>query len=444
MRKQDNPVFVLGVLVVVVLLILAGWLFLPWFQDSSNAPKEIHLTVKQDSLPCFLVISDIHLQPNLLQANIPNRDANTGRDLWDSTQNKIKSVLSGAASYSKPKFMIVLGDVAMHTGKLTTNADLEAAHANSGTALHDLRTMAETAHVPLIYVSGNNDPWDGDYHPFSTKIFGQDTGGKTCWPLITTIQDDSAFGQAQIIDTSKLPLGIYSAYPLGKKGGLRVILLNSTMFVQAYTNQSNQQAEVTDQMAWFEAQLAQASDAKEAVLIAMHVPLGWDSYARKDFWSDKLTYNGTTLQNAFLDLLEKNQAGIIGVLTSHTHMDGVRRLYGKGKKLVAVDISVPGISPGHRNNPGIKLISYNPGNFSLQNFRTLYENYFPTEKVQSWGTDQFDFRSEFGCPYGTSIRQYLQKLDISTLQGAVQSIYKVKNGQGGAGEVNPALDVDYK
>ena len=125
-------------------------------------------------------------------------------------------------------------------------------------------------------------------------------------------------------------------------------------------------------------------------------------------------------------------------------MDGRRRLYSQNGKFTAVDISVPGITPGHGNNPGFKLISYNPQNFELMNFTTFYEGFFPDRKVVSWGQESFDFRTEFGCPAAASIRQFLDTVNPNNLQKSVQNIYKVKNGLGNADEVSAAMDVRYE
>ena len=444
MKKQDNPVFIFGVLTVAVFIIIAASIYFPGCNKVLGAvPKPVQSKSAQNDLPTFLVLSDIHLHASLVQADIPNGAADTGHDLWDTTQNKIERLLAGKEGFAPPKFIIVLGDLPWHA-KAEIKEDLESARHNSGQVLHDLRIMAETAHIPLIYVPGNNDPWDGDYHAFSTKIFEKDAACKTCWPLIHPKPADRATEEARIIDDSKLSLGCYSAYPLGKKGKLRVIALNTTIFSHKYTDQGNQSVDATAQINWLAGQLEQAAKENEQVLICMHIPPGLDGFKKKDFWHKTTLNNGTPVENAFLDLIDKYHDRIVGLLSSHTHMDGIRKLYNRSGKLSAVDISLPGITPGHGNNPGIKIISYNPANFELQNFTTLYMPFFPDKKVVSWGNNEFYFRTEFGCPIGTSIRSCLDTLKTETLQKAVQTIYKVKNGLGNADEVNSAIEVRYE
>lgn len=399
--------------------------------------------VAPDSLPYFLALSDIHLHHSVNQDKITFwRADDTGDDLWDSAQNKIAGVLAGKAGFTPPKFIVVLGDLPWHA-KDDNQDDIENAHKSTGQVLHDLRELSENAHIPLLYVSGNNDPWDGDYHPFSTKIFGLDSAGQSMWPVINPVPYNSGTEQANIIDKSMLGMGCYSAYPLGKKGKLRVIALNTTMFVPAYTDKSHQQADDSLQMRWFAGQLEEAEAANEVVFIALHVPPGIDGYKKKEMWDRRISYNDESVQDAFIDLLDKYKNRIAGVLSSHTHMDGIRKIYNKEGKLISIDISVPGITPGHGNNPSFKLISYQPDNYELENFITFYEDFYKDKKVISWGDDAFDFRGEFGCQNGASIRRCLDTLNNTVLQNAIQSIYTVIHGRGKVEEVDTAINVRY-
>ena len=445
MKKRDNPVFIFGALTAAVFLVLACTIFFPGCGKLLGAvPPASQNRGGADSLPTFLVLSDIHLHSSLTQDDITGSGAaDTGHDLWDTTQNKIRKVLAGQSGFSKPKFIIVLGDLPWHASADVKEA-LESAHQNIGTVLHDLRTLAQNAQVPLFYVPGNNDSWDGDYHPFDAKIFEQDANAcKTCWPIITP-QQEGIEVQEQLIDKSTLKLGCYAASPLGRKGKLKVLVLNSGIFAHKNTDKDNQQAQATEQVKWLETQLEGAKKDNQFVLIAMHMPPGTDGFKKKDFWRKTVTNDGAEVQNIFLDLIDKYQNRIVGLLSSHTHMDGLRKLYNRSGKLIAVDISVPGITPGHGNNPGFKLVSYNPANFELQNFTTMYESFFPAKKVVSWGNESFDFRTEFGCPVGTSIRSCIDTLSMGTLQNSIQKIYRVKNGLGNAEEINAGVDVRYE
>ena len=444
MRKQDNPVFIFGALAAAVFLVLGLWIFFPGCNKVMGAtPSAFQNKNAKDDLPNFLVLSDIHLHSSVNQNQISLKEGDTGQDLWDSTQNKIRAVLAGEAGFSKPKFIVVLGDLPWHADASDAH-QLLSARENIRTVLHDLWLLSQNSHIPLLYVPGNNDSWYGDYGSFSTQIFNSDDISKHQWPVINPMLSDVVEGPASVEDAKNVALGYYAAYPLGKKAGLRVIALNTTMFVHRYTDTVHQSDEAARQMDWLAGQLNEAAKEKEHVLIAMHVPPGMDGYKKKDFWRGKLMYEGNKLQNSFLNLLDKYQANVIGVISSHTHMDGIRRLYSQNGKFTAVDISVPGITPGHGNNPGFKLISYNPQNFELMNFTTFYEGFFPDRKVVSWGQESFDFRTEFGCPAAASIRQFLDTVNLNNLQKSVQNIYKVKNGLGNADEVSAAMDVRYE
>src|ERR1700733_652587 len=121
--------------------------------------------------PSFLVISDIHLHGEDDQSPAITANSDSGKDLWDSAENKIRSVLSGQAGVARPKFIIYLGDLPWHA---KDPSQVRNVMENAGTALSGLRALAEQAHIPLLYVPGNNDSEDGDYGPFSDSLFRED------------------------------------------------------------------------------------------------------------------------------------------------------------------------------------------------------------------------------------------------------------------------------
>src|ERR1700733_7656138 len=121
--------------------------------------------------PSFLVISDIHLHGEDDQSPAITANSDSGKDLWDSAEHKIRSVLSGQAGVARPKFIIYLGDLPWHA---KDPSQVRNVMENAGTALSGLRALAEQAHIPLLYVPGNNDSEDGDYGPFSDSLFRED------------------------------------------------------------------------------------------------------------------------------------------------------------------------------------------------------------------------------------------------------------------------------
>ncbi len=412
------------------ILLLVGSIILCSFNHTSESTLAASYFGKRDTLPCFLVISDIHLQNNKQQKEIPDNEANTGSNLWQEAQKEIKKI----DSINKPKFIIVLGDLGWHASSAKPDEVASAMH-NAGIVLKDLRNLSQKAGIPLLFIPGNNDSYSGDYKPFSKKLFNKDSIGKACWPLI-----DSDFPLSQNPlrgDTSKLNLGCYSAYPLGEHK-LRVIVLNSTIFSSHVGYGPSKNADADTAINWLRTQLKDAK--KEHVLIAMHIPPGIDVYNDTCLWCDKLKYDDNrSVQNVFLDIIDSFKTNIVGILSGHTHMDGIRLLVNDNKpdnsKISALLISVPGIAPGHGNNPGIKLIHYNPYNkndsqnsYALQDFITYYMPYWnkdPKESIKSWA-DSFNCRTAFHLPYqGNSLLNDIKTLPPDLLRKYVDSIYTV-------------------
>jgi hypothetical protein len=193
------------------------------FPDSASPAALSPTSLPGTANPSFLLISDIHLHGEDDQSPDITKNSDSGKDLWDSAENKIRSVLSGRAGFVKPKFIIYLGDLPWHA-KDSNSVQIADAMENAGQVLKDLRQLAERADIPLLYVPGNNDSEDGDYAPFSKNIFRKDPKGAKHWPLIN----------GALLDTTLWDLGCYSTLPLGQQGGPLVLVLNSNIFTARY------------------------------------------------------------------------------------------------------------------------------------------------------------------------------------------------------------------
>lgn len=476
----------------------------PSFLRSSDIPGifsygSFVLNSSDSTAPSFLLISDIHLHGEDDQSPDITKNSDSGKDLWDSAENKIRSVLSGQTDFPKPKFILYLGDLPWHA-KDNDPAQISDAMENAGQVLKDLRLLAEKADIPLLYVPGNNDSEDGDYAPFSQHIFRKDPGGAGRWPLIN----------AALSDTTAWNLGCYSTLPLatlrhGQQTGPLVLVLNSNIFTARYgqtTGKERQTADAQRELDWLNAQLHAAAAHHRRVLIAMHVPPGKDGYLKaaanretctgnfKDLWDPSIrvqpripvpsanraqsplrpqTSTGVnpstrplkevsalSPQNVFLDLVDAYRHSIIGIVSSHTHMDGIRLLKDRNEdRISALLISAPGIAPGHGNNPGFKLVRYDPVNYQLTDFITLYNDFYPDRIVKTWGDLSYSFRqalhagtentasgtgtttsrptvgkSATGTSTPASMVDRIRRLPDDSLRAAVNSIYTVRNGDG--------------
>jgi sphingomyelin phosphodiesterase acid-like 3 len=401
-----------------------------------DAEKRLVVTDTSNPVSSFLVISDVHLNRYEKQAL---SDGDTDYDLWDSAKIEINKLLD-SNNASKPKFVLVLGDLPFHVKD--DLSDMDSVRNSFDTVYENLNAIANAAGVPLIIVPGNNDSYDGDYHQLNpdhyTNLFYPDS--------IASFADNSLAG-----------IGVYSIYPLGKDKKLRLIVLNTVMFSFPKANKNffygtNRQLHTDLQMSWLRTQLQQVADSHETALIAMHIPPGNDGYTthstRKIYlWDNKLQFEGRPVQNAFLDIIDSFKINIAGLLSSHSHMDGIRLLM-NNDSVSSLLISVPSITPGHKNNPSFKLVSFNAAkNYELEDFTTWYMQYWKNDKKVTNFSNHFSFINEFHCEPNTSmlsnIKAILEK-NKNELNKDIDSIYTVKNGPPAATHNNAGVTIYVK
>jgi hypothetical protein len=432
--------------------------FVNVFRYQSAAPRIAEGGIRGMGVPAvsrhgqaesFLLISDIHLSVDKTASY--DKDPNdTNKELWDFTRKKINEVLSGRGSlgktkWKKPSFILFLGDMPLHKG------DVANMRKNDSIVMHDLREIAESAHCPLVYVPGNNDSGAGDYFPFDAGIFGMDAAFANAWPMVGV---DTAGGKPDgpRVERGRGEIGAncYSAFPLGTEQGknLRVIGINSVVFTPAYyTKVAHEQVQsITDgELDCLQEQLRQADSLGEKVVIAMHVPPGFDGYKKSDMWDTNLRYhNGNkTMLNEFLDLVKQYRQRIVGMVGSHTHMDGLRRVYDSDHAFNSFMLSVPGIDPGHGNNPAFKLVTYDKHSFEWEDAITFYDPFYPAKMLQDWGDHAFSLRDQLGCPAGVTLRGCIGTPDDSVLEKGLLPVYKAKAPTTGkdADEMHRSLNV---
>ena len=303
---------------------------------AANIPDTTH--------PSFLALSDVHLDWGKQQSGISPLARDGGTDTWIAAQHETTDLISDPAI--APNFILYLGDLPAHGSRATITTTLN----DAGKVLADLRKLATQHHIPLLYVPGNNDSPDSDYGPFSLRLFHHDPDSTATWPSI---------GAPLVPGSSSLfsRIGCYSAYPLGPETKLRVIVLNTVLFTWNY-HSPDDSAECKAQIDWLGQQLHETRVKGERALIVMHVPPGFDTFRHKTFWTTRVSINHTTIQNCFLDTLDRYRTHVMGVLSSHTHMDGFKRLYNRNGQFITLLISVPAVAPSLLNNSALKLIRY--------------------------------------------------------------------------------------
>ena len=450
--KSKKSILLLGIL---LLSVSMGFVLVP--HERTVKTIEDGIKVVQSGNSKFLTISDVHLNLNADQVNY---GCDTGTDIWNRAQQKLDDLIVS----EKPDFVLYLGDLPVHSSQTypCTNGD-NYIHEGISTVLEGLRKIAENRKVPLLYLPGNNDSFGGDYNSFTDSIAGKakspytmDVGGTKEWPMINTGK------QATFIDGQR-EFGFFSAYPLGKprrgQKGLRTIMLNTVIFccpTSMWTpyvvddNVSQQDAGII-QLNWLKQQLEAASTANESVLIAMHIPPGKGNWSGSDNWNANQLYidsqgNHSSFLTEFVNQVKQYQNNIVGILTSHTHTDGLKRII-DGNDVIELTISTPGVSVNHSNNPGMKIFEYNSSNHELLDFTT----YYTTPQAQTWGDKKYTFSNNYGCSAGETMLDCISRLTNQDPQGTqadivnlIEQILYVRSPQGSIYKTPSALDIVVK
>ena len=404
----------------------------------------------------FLVLSDVHVDKDLPNTTFGNSSISvTSENLWKKAKAKIESVVVS----EQPKFMVYLGDLPGY--------DDNERKENTHLMLENLRNLQ--IGIPILYLPGNNDSLEGDYHSFTNAngntVLTKDADQANPWPIINK---GSTVIRATNLDFDK-EFGFYSVDLVDKGKKLTVIALNTVIFSNSGSHpykgdDGYTQQQATDkQMDWFLGKLKSLS-ATDKVLIMMHIPPGTDGYKNKHrdgtvtygkMWHPSLLYKmkdttGTVityqLQDAFIELISKHEPNIIGMLNGHTHLDGLRRIVNttpnEQPDFVTYSITTPGIAVNHGNNPGFKMFTYNASNFDLLDFKTYYA--VPTNSsmngdFQFSDTNFYTFRQAYNSFGGvTTIKSILENKPKDSIVKYMYKTIGVKTNQ----NVNNSMNLD--
>lgn len=298
----------------------------------------------------FLAISDIHYGSK----NIVEQNHDTDEQLLQLAMTKFAGLANSA------DFIVNLGDLPTH-GYYPVH-EKETYEKIVFQSLY----KADRGAKPMFYIPGNNDSLAGNYQPFSQK-------GRSPLSLAEDWQGACSHCDNLIINQDHMyDDGYYSSYVIPGNKDLILIVLNSTQFMDPpahYPSYPNQEKDASTQLQWFEKQLSE-HQAKQ-LLIAMHEPPGYD-YQGKPYWQ-------APYLRQFLTLLKNKQAQYqqITLLTSHTHMDEIRKISLDSKHNIYA-FSTPSLSPIHHNNPAMKMFKLGK-DLKLENFTTYY-----TESPNQW------------------------------------------------------------
>ncbi len=380
----------------------------------------------------FLALSDVHYGVRALSGKW-GHGHETSLPLWQNAQAKAKTLITS----EHPAFTVYLGDMPAHGEREATRKQ------EFTTVLGGLANIAG-ASQRLYFLPGNNDTNAGDYCQFTDQSdqtpFASANSGT--WPALNA--------QDTLIDTSGLSIGYYSAYPLGKTDtSLRLITLNTVMFnarygrgfhwtpCQPYMTDTDIQKAAEAQVGWLADQLRDAKTHGEKVLIAMHVPPGLDGFGGSPMWDPDLRITGSagqslSVEERFSTLMAEFSAQITGVLTAHTHLDDMRRMWTCSGDFAGLAIGIPGITTDHGNNPAMKLFAMNAAH-DMTEATTFYAS---EVTGHNWvDANRYDF-SETYCPTagacsGKSLGQIITSWPPSqsdALAGRMEAVLKTRRG----------------
>ncbi|MGL5743381.1 MAG: metallophosphoesterase [Legionella sp.] len=302
----------------------------------------------------FLTISDIHYGSN----NTSQDGEDTGTEFLKTTMAEFKKLSQ------KTDFILCLGDLPTHSlFNSIKKGEFEK------TVFDDLY-VNDTASKPIFYITGNNDSLLGNYQPFEAN-------GVSPLNFATDWSGACAHCKGLIIDDSHMHHdGYYSSYVIRGNKNIILIALNATQWTRTtlLSRYPHQEHDALIQLAWLKNQLKK-HHAKQ-LLIAMHEPPG-TSYRGEHIWHQRYLQKFIKILNQY-----KRSYGEITLLTSHTHMDELRKIHFNDGSNIYI-YSTPGISRIHHNNPGLKRFSLDK-NLRINNFTTYY-----TSHLDSWKNQQY-------------------------------------------------------
>lgn len=362
----------------------------------------------------FVALSDVHLDETRPDSDYTH---DTGTKLWGNARTKLHSILRR----DEARFVIVLGDLPAHRmiSQSRTPAIAEV--------LKDLRA-AVGKRLPLFYVPGNNDALSGNYHSFSDKsghnIFDLDPQGQ--WPGPNTISCETLASSDRpcIVDaTADKKVGYYAAYPLGRRTKLKFVALNTVVLTRKYEPDDgvDQVSVATKQFAWLRQILDEAQAAKESVIIGMHVPPGFDSYADRPMWSARLK-DKSLASDTFVALLKTHRDSIKLVLSGHTHMDELRLVKDAAGKIAVLGLSIPSLSPVHGNNPALRIVSLADSSWAPVDAKT----YFSEPDAKVWGNESYAFAADYRCRKEQTLLDCLNDKPLPELTATMHGNYTAR------------------
>jgi sphingomyelin phosphodiesterase acid-like 3 len=318
-----------------------------------------------------------------LQQTCRARGVDTSYDLLRSSLQAMRAQLPDA------QFMTVSGDLVAHSFVCRYQTLLpQSTHADYQTfvlktlsfVMQELRAAYPA--IPIYVAMGNNDTACGDYRldPGSEFLLRAGRIFAEGLPRLQRQQELKMFATG----------GYYSVTMAAPMRDTRLIVVNDIFLSPNSSTCAGKPdpAAIAAQMAWLQAQLAEARRLRQRVWVMGHIPPGIDPYATVAGMKNICTGAAPALflsSDKLAELLAAN-AGVIRLgIFAHTHMDEVRLLqpmdsgpqassgHGSAEKSsggVVLKL-VPSISPVDGNNPSFLAARIHPATAMLQDYRVI-------------------------------------------------------------------------
>ncbi|EGD73688.1 hypothetical protein PTSG_05396 [Salpingoeca rosetta] len=335
----------------------------------------------------FIWLSDLHVDPYYGTSDAfggctsPQQSPVLGAFGCDSPWALVQQAIAQAkATLPDPDFVLVTGDFSRHDNDKVPQP-FEMLHAlmhnvsellsTTFPGTHTLHAPLTEAHAEVAISLGNNDVIP-DYFLDTTKPDSK---------LLSLVADafNSTLTPSELASVRK---GGYLMRAVSDT--LRLISLNTVIYSPYHVPDSASAHDPLGQFEWLKQQLRDARQANAAVYIVGHIPPTLGSYDKKQNWrTDRITqYN--MLLSEFEDVVKAQLFG-------HLHSDEFRIPH-EAARVVPLLIA-PSVTPVYRNNPSLRIVTYDRGSGTIVDHHTRYVDVHHPE--YGW-RDLYSFASQYG------------------------------------------------
>lgn len=339
------------------------------------------VAVAADPQHAFLSVADIHLDPfagcpaagtscpllKALEAAEPGQwkkifshygsgPIQAGKDsnfpLFESTLSRLRTLRQAI----HPDFAVIPGDFLAHEYH-----DRYLQHTQDPSLQHFQAFVKKTLQfmtdeirqtlpgLPVYITIGNNDSYTGDYSVIPHGNFLAETA-----PLWASLIPDRPGKQALM--THYPEAGYYAITPPGVPT-CRIILANTVLFSPSATAPDSR-ATAAKELRWLHTELQAAKAAHQHVLMAFHIPPGFNAYA---FLHSKkpVTFWKRSYSRVFEGEMQQFQPVISALLPAHLHSSRLGMLLLKMNGPAPFFLT-PSVSPIFGNDPSFRVFYYDP------------------------------------------------------------------------------------